>query len=96
MSPVRASDEERQWFIELLERHFVEGRIDHEEFTLRIERAVNAQTLEELYGLISDLPHLPTVVMPYDHTYRRSRRSFGAMVGRWMIWWRRRSGSSSL
>ncbi len=96
MSPARASDEERQWFVELLERHFVEGRLDHEELTLRLERAVNAQTLEELYALISDLPHLPAVAMPYDTVNRRSRHSLGAAVGRWIAWRRRRSGGHSL
>ncbi len=95
MSPARASDEERQWFVELLERHFVEGRLDHEELTSRLERAVNAQTLEELYALISDLPHLSTVAMPYDTSSSRSPHSMTLTVGRWITWWRRRSGRHS-
>ena len=82
MSPARASDEERQWFAELLERHFVEGRLNHEELDLRLEQVFQALTLEELYGLISDLPHLPSVAMSSDALKRRSGHSMGAAVGR--------------
>jgi hypothetical protein len=72
----RASDAEREQFTDLLERHFAEGRLSPEEFSDRIDRALKARTLGELYELVADLPQLPAVERP------------GPAIGR-RRWWRR-------
>ncbi len=82
MTPVRASDSEREQFRSLLIRHFEEGRITEEELGLRLEGVDRAQSLEELYGLVSDLPHLS----PYDVARRRR----GATRGGPLVWLARR------
>jgi Domain of unknown function (DUF1707) len=60
----RASDSDRERFATLLERHFVEGRLSEEEFSDRIDRALQARTLIELYALSADLPDPPAVDVP--------------------------------
>lgn len=53
---MRASDLERQRTIDELRRHCAAGRLDVDEYALRIEKAMAATTLEELDHLRSDLP----------------------------------------
>lgn len=53
---MRASDLERQRTIDELRRHCAAGRLDVDEYALRIEKAMSATTLEELDHLRSDLP----------------------------------------
>jgi hypothetical protein len=53
---VRASDADRDHTITLLRRHHVEGRLDWDEFSERLDRASRARTREELRELMTDLP----------------------------------------
>jgi hypothetical protein len=55
---MRISDEERQRAVAELRRHCTAGRIGVDEYAERIERAVSANTLEELDALLADLPIL--------------------------------------
>jgi Domain of unknown function (DUF1707) len=55
---VRASDADRDHTIILLRRHHVDGRLDWEEFSERMDRAARARTREELRALLGDLPPL--------------------------------------
>jgi Domain of unknown function (DUF1707) len=55
---VRASDADRDHTIVLLRRHHVDGRLDWEEFSERMDRAARARTREDLRGLLADLPPL--------------------------------------
>ena len=60
----RASDADRNRFVALLERHFAEGRLTEDEFSDRMDRALRARGLGELYALVADLPDLPAVDIP--------------------------------
>jgi Domain of unknown function (DUF1707) len=53
---MRISDTDRQRAVDELRRHFAAGRIDVDEFTERMEKALQASTLEDLDKLLSDLP----------------------------------------
>jgi Domain of unknown function (DUF1707) len=55
-SPMRVSDAERQRAIDELRRHCGAGRIDMDEYSARLERALAATTLAELDDLLADLP----------------------------------------
>jgi hypothetical protein len=91
VSPPRASEEERQWFAELLQRHFVDGRLDSDELDTRLEKVFAARTLEELYATIADLPHLPATVSSSMHVRDRpERRSLSVIAGHVLAWWRHR------
>jgi hypothetical protein len=63
----RASDADRNRFAVMLERHFAEGRLTEEEFSERMDRALAARTLGELYALSADLPDPPAVDVPHAH-----------------------------
>jgi hypothetical protein len=53
---MRVSDSERQRVIDELRRHCAAGRLDVDEYAGRVELALDATTLEELDGILSDLP----------------------------------------
>ena len=55
-SGMRISDRERQRAIDELRRHCAAGRLDVDEYSIRIEQAMAASTLEELDRLLADLP----------------------------------------
>jgi hypothetical protein len=74
----RASNAERERFCEILERHYAEGRLSAEELSERLDRALNARNLSDLYALVADLPDLPAVEISKEPT-RRGR----------LRWWRR-------
>lgn len=71
----RASDAEREWFCEVLERHFADGRLSRDEFDERLDRALRARSLRELYALVSDLPVPPSVELVRAERDRSGRRS---------------------
>ena len=75
----RASNADRERFAGVIQRHFSEGTLSAEEFSDRIDRALGARTLGELYELVADLPQLPAVDKPD-----------GARRGGRSRWWRRR------
>jgi hypothetical protein len=53
---LRASDAERDHAIDELRQEFVEGRLSHETFMLRVQGALGARNRAQLAGLFSDLP----------------------------------------
>jgi hypothetical protein len=53
---VRAGTEDRQRVLDLLQEHYVAGRLDSAELEERIERTLAARTLTELDALLADLP----------------------------------------
>jgi hypothetical protein len=56
---LRAGDADRERTAELLRRAHTEGRLDLDEFDLRLDQAYRAKTLGELAELTRDLPALP-------------------------------------
>jgi hypothetical protein len=66
---LRAGDKERDAVSEILRRAHVEGRLDNDEFQLRLERALTAKTYADLDGLIADFPRERATAAP---TGRRS------------------------
>ncbi len=55
---IRASDADRDRVAQLLQEHCAAGRLTTEEFSERMEAALNARTMEELDELLADLPHV--------------------------------------
>jgi uncharacterized membrane protein YccC len=55
---LRASDADREQFVEALRQHHAEGRLSVEELTERTEQAYGARTLGDLDALGGDLPPL--------------------------------------
>jgi Domain of unknown function (DUF1707)/2TM domain len=55
---LRASDADREQFVEALRRHQAEGRLTTEELAERTERAYAARTFGDLDALATDLPPL--------------------------------------
>jgi Domain of unknown function (DUF1707)/2TM domain len=53
---LRASDADREQFIEALRQHHAEGRLTTEELSERTEQAYAARTLGDLDALATDLP----------------------------------------
>jgi Domain of unknown function (DUF1707) len=53
---MRISDTDRQRAVDELRRHFAAGRLDVDEFSARLGKALEASTLEDLDKLMSDLP----------------------------------------
>ena len=74
----RASDADRNRFAMLLERHFAEGRLTDDEFSERMDRALRARSLGDLYALVADLPDLPAVDIPQSRS--SGKRHF------WRFW----------
>jgi len=70
----RASDAERESFVAALQRHFADGRLTPEEFAERVDRALAARSLSELYALTADLPDLPVVDVPHQALPPSARR----------------------
>ena len=56
---LRASDADRERFVETLRQHHADGRLTTEELAERTERASAARTLGDLDTLATDLPPLP-------------------------------------
>jgi hypothetical protein len=53
---VRAGDEDRRRIADLLQAHYVAGRLDADELAERIQRSLGAKTLADLDALHADLP----------------------------------------
>jgi len=53
---IRTSDSERDRVAQLLQAHFAQGRLDHEEFTDRLGRVYKSRTADELATVTRDLP----------------------------------------
>ena len=61
---LRASDADRERFVEALSRHHADGRLTTDELAERTERAYAARTLGDLDALATDLPALPASAPP--------------------------------
>jgi hypothetical protein len=75
---MRAGDKDRQRVVELLGKHFGEGRLTVEEFDERVVRAHAARYLDEFPSLTADLPGDPEP--PRRPTRRPTRVPFAAFV----------------
>ena len=71
-SSIRTSDSERDRVARLLQEHFAQGRLDHEEFTERLGRAYKAKTAADLAGVTVDLP---------ERDVAETKRSMGFETG---------------
>jgi len=69
----RIGDAERERAASCLSEHYAAGRIDHEEFEVRLSAAYAAKTAADLEPLFLDLPR-PAAATPEAPTARRSRR----------------------
>jgi hypothetical protein len=76
---LRASNDDRQRVLDLLQAHYVAGRLTSSELEERIERAVAARTLGDLDAELTDLPSVPTSP-PEGPAHQRRRHS----KERWM------------
>jgi hypothetical protein len=61
---IRASDADRERTATLLREHHAEGRLSAEEFSDRLDRALEAKTLGELDALLADLPGIDLYRLP--------------------------------
>jgi hypothetical protein len=64
---LRASDDDRDWLVEQLQRHAVAGRLSMEEYAERVDRVLVARTHGELSAVVHDLPIESRVDAPDDH-----------------------------
>ncbi|GAA3450073.1 hypothetical protein GCM10018962_19060 [Dactylosporangium matsuzakiense] len=64
MTAVRASDEDRQRVIGVLQRHTEEGRLTLEEFSDRVGTVYAAKTLDDLRAAVVDLPAITSLKKP--------------------------------
>jgi hypothetical protein len=58
-SNLRASDEDRDRYAQSLREHFAAGRFGEDELADRLDAVYAARTLDELGGVVHDLPALP-------------------------------------
>lgn len=56
---LRASDADRQKYLDVLDQAFVEGRLTREEHEERVETAYTAKTYSDLVGVVANLPVRP-------------------------------------
>jgi hypothetical protein len=81
---LRASDADRERVAEALRQHHVDGRLDAEELTQRLDSAYDAKTFGELDAITTDLPPLqvparagaPLQPRPPDPGRARARAAF--------------------
>ncbi len=73
---LRASDADRERAVDFLRRHSAEGRLDVEELSDRVGKALSAKTLGELDDLTYDLPSDLPLAAPLPPA-APSGRSFG-------------------
>src|SRR5690606_32105229 len=77
---LRASDEERETAVALLNEHTAAGRLTLEEFEQRVSTAYDATLVSDLDGLLADLPAVRPAVSP------EARRVFTlAIWGPWLL-----------
>jgi Domain of unknown function (DUF1707) len=100
-SRIRASDGDRDRVAALLQEHHAEGRLSAEEFSERLDVALNARTMGELDELLADLPHvdrrryqLPDAgIKPWpDRLYDAGGARSGLAGLRWAIQFAKRTG----
>jgi hypothetical protein len=80
---LRVSDADRERVAERLREHFADGRLTADEFDERLSAALNAKTVRDLRGVLTDLPEPATVpaqapnTPPYWAGYRGPARRRG-------------------
>ena len=65
--PIRASDQERESFVDVLRDAFTDGRLTFDEFEERTASAYAAKTWAQLRELTSDLPAQPVLGVGLSH-----------------------------
>lgn len=87
--PLRAGDADRDAVIDRLRDALAEGRLTHEEFSERVDRATQARTLPELVALTADLPSsalLPSPVPLRDLVAPGRRAALRPVAGELATW----------
>jgi Domain of unknown function (DUF1707) len=78
---LRASHADREQVIGMLKAGFVQGRLDRDEFDLRVGQAIASRTCGELTALTADLPSgLVTVPRPGKAARARTRSPMSKVV----------------
>lgn len=77
---IRASDQDRHDAISRLSEHYAQGRLDLEEFSVRMESAQRATYLEDLVPLFADLPEQRPVALPYGAGRHRRWLPFAVLA----------------
>lgn len=70
---LRAGDADREETAEALRQALVEGRLTHDEFEQRLDGSLRATYLDELPGLVADLPRRVRAADPDRDVRRRPR-----------------------
>jgi hypothetical protein len=77
---IRVSDVDRDHAVDELRKEFVDGRLSHDTFLLRMQAAMDARNQGQLSGLFYDLPTRPSRLTRVREAVRRlSRNSLDAM-----------------
>jgi hypothetical protein len=71
---MRIGDAERADVADRLAKHYSDGRLDHAEFSERLDRAMKAKTMAELGGLLADLPETEPLPAPVPIGMAGNRR----------------------
>ena len=75
---MRASHADREQVIETLKAAFVQGRLDRDEFDLRVGQTFASRTYAELAALTAGIPaRLAAASRPYPPRYRASSHFSG-------------------
>lgn len=77
----RIGHAERERAAEELSQHYADGRLDHDEYTERLDAAWTARTHDDLRILFADLPRSGLVMAPRAAVPVPRRRSLP-------LWWR--------
>jgi hypothetical protein len=80
---VRASDADRDRYVEILKTNSAAGRLTDDELAARVDRALKAKTLGELEALVADLPE--GNVDPVAELVGGVVRT-GVQAARWGLW----------
>src|SRR5437588_715605 len=76
----RVSDAERERAIDDLKREFVDGRLSHDTFLLRMQAALGARNSGQLAGALSDLPPQRTRMARAGEVARKLGRNTRAVI----------------
>ena len=78
---LRASHADRDQVIEVLKAAFVAGRLDRDEFGLRVGQALTSRTYADLAALTADIPARPTRARPPEPAQRSvNKKAVAAMA----------------
>ncbi|WP_067972223.1 DUF1707 SHOCT-like domain-containing protein [Nocardiopsis trehalosi] len=90
---IRVSDADRDQVAKLLQDHYAHGRLDADEFNVRLESAYTARTRGDLAPLTEDLPERDLADLPVDPARapapRGERRALlrdPALAIPWALW----------